>query len=393
MLLRKNKIIIFLTNALLGFIFCLPVILAGLNKKKRSESIRKILILELWGIGDLVMMSSALKSLDNAFPRAKIALLSKEPGKALFEKDPCMDEVITFDFPWTSFKGKYKICNWDWAGLRKVIARLRKENFDLILDARGDIRNNLLSFLIGGKRRIGYNWTSGGYFLTDVISSVSRDRHRVDSWIGILKYLNIENTDARPHLHISEEQEKSCDDFLRRYDIEDGSLLVGIHPGGAVKLRCWQLERFAEVAVHVRNVHKGKIFVFIEPGGFGENIPIEGDFIKVRVPLLDLPGFIKKMDLLICNDSSAMHIATAVGTDVITIFGPGDVNLIGPYSHGRAEVVMKDNVDCRPCFDHCKYDNHFCLNEVKVNEVIEAAERAINRVSDRRERLKAYGPV
>jgi len=394
MLLRKNKIFIFISNALLGLFFCLPVFIARVrNSGRKAGGVRKILILELWGIGDLVMMSSVLKPLDDVFPEARITLLSKETGKALFKRDPCLDEIITFDFPWTSFKGKYKTWKWDWVGLIRVIMALRKDNFDLILDARGDIRNNLLSFLIGGRRRIGYDWTGGGYFLTDIIHSDLNSEHRVDSWVCILNYLNIKNLDVRLSLHVSEEQEKSCDDFLKAHGVESGGLLVGIHPGGAVKLRCWQLERFARVAAHIREVHKGKIFVFVEPSGFGENIPIEGDFIKIKVALSELPTFIKKMNLLICNDSGAMHIATAVGTDVIAIFGPGEVGSIGPYNLGRAEVVMKENVDCRPCFDHCKYNSPFCVDEVKVGDVVEAAERAIKKVNDRRERLKAYGPV
>ncbi len=129
---------------------------------------KKILVLELWGIGDVVLSTGALRQLKKNFQGAEIVLLAKEHAREILFNNWDVDRVITFNFPWTRFKGKYILWAWDWLGLIKLIRQLRRERFDLVIDARGDIRNNFLSFVIGGRKRVGYDWTGGGFFLTDI---------------------------------------------------------------------------------------------------------------------------------------------------------------------------------------------------------------------------------
>jgi len=135
-----------------------------------------------------------------------------------------------------------------------------------------------------------------------------------------------------------------------------------------VKVRCWPLEKFAEIGSYAAIRHKAKVLVFVEPDGYGDDIAVTTEHVKVKVGLRQMTALISKLSLLICNDSGAMHIASAVHTPTVSIFGPGDPGSIGPYG-GNHAVVIKD-ISCRPCFDHCRYPEPICLMEISTEEVI-----------------------
>lgn len=378
MLLRKNKIIVAFLDLFVGTLFVIPLAIERALRKKNTSPLRSILIIELWGIGDLVMMSSVLKPLREHYPQAHISLLAKDTARELFAHSPYADDFIIFNFPWTRLRKKYAFWKWNWPGLLGTINKLRQKKFDLVIDARGDIRNNLLSFLINGKRRIGYSCTGGGYFLTDTLLPEGKNRHRVDTWLGLLSHLGIGADKYSPSLYITQEEEKTARNFLIKQGIKNGELLVGIHPGAKIKSRCWPLGNFAAVAEHIRNTLGVKIVVFIEPDGYGEEIPIGGEFIKAKITLREMVCLVKLIDLLVCNDSGAMHIAAAVDTKTLSIFGPGDYKRIGPYGTGHT-IIVDNEVDCRPCFDSCKHNKALCLNKISVDMVVNAANSILTK--------------
>jgi ADP-heptose:LPS heptosyltransferase len=338
-----------------------------------------ILIIELWGIGDVVLASGVLRVLKNNFPDSKIALLAKKHAKDILANNKTVDEFIIFDFPWTKFRGKYYFWKWDWIGLFKLIRLLRAERFDLILDARGDVRNNLLAFLIGAKRRVGYNWTGGGFFLTDVVKANRNKLHRVDAWATLLRYLGLKDSDLKPIVNLLPEEKEWADVFLESNGIDRNKPLVGIHPGARIKTRCWPLERFVKIAGYLRQKDIQTAF-FIEPGGYGENVSLPEGCLKVKVDLRKYMAVVKKLDFLVCNDGGAMHIATAVGTPVVAIFGPTEQEWFGPYGDNNV-VVIREGISCRPCSDRCRYKESYCLTSIAVNEVIGGVEKMFNKIN------------
>lgn len=376
MVFRRNGIAILVLDFFALSLFLIPLLISRISKRGRAADPRRILIIELWGIGDLVMMSAILKPLKDRYPYSEITLLSKTHGKELFGESGYIREFIEIDLPWTRFTKKYHWWSWDWKWLLATIRRLRKQKFDLIIDARGDIRNNLLSFLIGGRRRIGYDWFGGGFFLTEALSRSYKGKHRVEAWANILFSLRLTTEHYLPYLTVSERQNRFAENFLKEHGIKDEDLVIGIHPGAAIKNRCWPMERFAYAGEQIRDTYNARVIVFIEPGGYGDSFPMKGNFIKAKVTLYELVALIKNIDILLCNDSGAMHIATAVATPLIAIFGPGDVQRVGPFNNSEALVIQKD-FTCRPCFDNCKYDKALCLDAINTEEVITAFERIV----------------
>jgi len=353
-----------------------------LKKRKISEPLsfentKKILFIEIWGLGDLVMLSPALMNVRNEFTAAKITLLAKPHASPIFQHDGLVNTFYSFDFPWTKHKGKYFLWKWNWISLFKVIKHLRQEKFDLVFDARGDFRNNLLSFLIGAKRRVGYAWTGGGYFLTDVASLRYKDSHRVEAWLGLLEHMNIKTKHIEPALTITEGEKEWAALFLKSKGVKNGEFLIGMHPGAGVKTRCWPLERFGNIAEKLSNKYKTKIVVFISPDGYAEDFPVRPEYIKVKVPLRQLMALIGRMNILICNDAGPMHIACALRVPLLAIFGPQKPEWFGPRGEKNA-IVIHDNVSCRPCFDFCKFEMAHCLTDITETQVYEAATKVMD---------------
>jgi ADP-heptose:LPS heptosyltransferase len=342
------------------------------EKTKFSMIIERILIVELWGIGDLVIMSSILKPLRKAFPNAEITLLSKETSSHLFKYDSTLDEMVFFDFPWTAFKNKYFFWQWDFKGITRVIKKLREKKFDLILDARSDIRNQILTFLIKGRKNIGYSWKRCSLFLSHTIGDYA-NKHKVEAWHALLHHLDIQTTHAEPTLVLSDDEKVWASDFLRQRNVNSQDLVVGIHPGARIKTRCWPLERFAEVTEYIQQKYRAKIIIFIEPGGYGNDIPIRGEFLQAQVSLRQMIALIDKLGCLICNDGGPMHIASSLHIPTIAIFGPTESKWFKPWGTQHI-IVQKDGVTCRPCFDYCKHNEPFCITGISVKEVLQQAD-------------------
>lgn len=358
-------------------IFFLPLLLAErICSYRHNRNFKKILIIEIWGIGDVCIMSGILRDLRLAFPGSSISLLSKPHAELILGHSGLIDNFIKISLPWTNFNGKYRFWAWDWEGILKVITHLRREKFDLCFDARGDFRNNLLAFIIGAKRRVGFAWTGGRYLLTDAVEFDYQKRQRILAWSALLNRIGVKAGPPKPCLRPSGKLLKEAEKILELHAVRDEDLLVGIHPGAGARIRCWPMDRFAKVAESIRDNYKAKIIVFIGPDEYESDIVIRGPFIKLKLPLDLFTATASMLDLFICNDGGPMHIADALGIQVVAIFGPGSIDWFGPYSKNSKALFRKD-VACRPCFDNCRQNAPFCLNEISVDDVLKAAEEKI----------------
>jgi len=376
--MRNNSFIIGFFDAIVMILFFIPVMIRKIKRSKIESPVKEILIVELWGIGDVVMMSGILKPLRQHFPEAKISLLSKSFGKELLERNNVIDEFFEFNFPWTRFERKYCVWNWDWRGMLSIIQRLRAKKYDIVLDARGDIRNNILSYYIQSKRNIGYDLTGGDVLLTDVLSG-EENLHRVIAWQKILNYLKVASSNSGPFLVVTDEERKRARGMLERKGILPNEKIIGIHPGAGVPVRQWSLEKFSELAKRIQQEYQQQVVVFLDPEGYGDDIPVlVGKGVKIQVSLSELIPTLSNLEMLICNDSGVMHIATAVGIPVVAIFGPGNIDMIGPFGEGH-KLVMKEEVACRPCYDNCGFEKPFCIEDIKVEDVLTLVKDQIGR--------------
>lgn len=328
---------------------------------------RSILVVELWHIGDVVLSTAALSALRRRFPTARISLLAKPHAEVLLRESGLVDDFITFDFPWTAFTSKYVPWRYNPLKLLGLFRALRKRRFDASIDCRMDLRSNVLTFLSGAKRRIGYDFGGGAFLLTDAIPARPDAEHKVHDWLRLLAPLGVDTLEDAPRIALSQGERDAAERKLRALGLLRRPLVI-VHPGARQKLRRWGLEKFAAVADYVAGLG-ADVLVVADEEGYGKDLKAGSPVRFFSGDLRELMSVLACADLLICNDSGPMHIAAALGTPVIAVFGPQRKLWYGPYGPGH-RVVMQDEMPCRPCFDSCIFSEPVCLTRLDADAVI-----------------------
>ena len=305
--------------------------------------VRKILVLELWHMGDVILATPVLQCLRSMYPDARITLLAKDHARELLEGSGLADDIVTFDFPWTAMSAKYNPSRYDRAAISNVVRKLRSEEFDLSLDCRMDLRSNILTRSIGVKRRVGYDFGGGGFLLTDALPAPPPDQHKVDDWIGLLAPLRDSAPGKVPSvpdplLAVSEKEKAEATEMLLASDITGDDVVVGIHPGGSHEAKRWSVDNFAEVGRLLGERYRVRLIVFVDPEGSGSGMKTGNDALFVRTSIREMMALFTRCDLVICNDSGPMHAAAALGVPVVAIFRTGNPQAYGPRGLNHAVV-------------------------------------------------------
>jgi len=271
---------------------------------------------------------------------------------------------------------------------------LRKKRYDLTVDLSLGYQISFLLMLAGAKKRIGYNYRNRGRFLTDKLDIEGfHDKHVSEYDLDFLKLIGLErNLKSGLEFDISAEDNHWADGVLKDRGL-DKMTLIGIAPGGGKSwgdnaiYRTWGSKNFSYVAAELAKKHNVFFILF----GSGDDRPL-CDTIEKDIPdkAVNLCGnlsieqsaaLIGKCALLICNDSGILHIAVSRGVKTISIFGPVDDRVYGPYPpSGNHKAVVAEGVLCRPCyrnFRHTSCGHRACLEKINKEKVIEAAEEML----------------
>ncbi|MCL4456417.1 MAG: lipopolysaccharide heptosyltransferase II [Nitrospirae bacterium] len=322
----------------------------------------KILIRGVNWIGDAVMTMPAIKALKKAYPESKLNLLVKPSVAPIFEKDQDIDEIISYE---DRFKGVF--------GRLKLAYALRKKGFSKAFLFQNAFDAALIAFLSGIPERIGYDRDCRKFLLTKPIAFNNDDRklHHMDYYLNILKASGIAADCSDPWIHLSIDERLSARNVLSQLKRP----VLGINPGAAYgPAKRWLPERFAEVAGWFIKDTGGSVVIF---GGRDEEhiayeidkrIPENKLFLAGKTSLRELVSLISECDIFLTNDSGPMHVAYAVGTPLIAIFGSTDHGLTGPS--GNNNMVIKADLACGPCFEReCKNRDTRCMYSVSSEDV------------------------
>ncbi|HZJ00435.1 MAG TPA: glycosyltransferase family 9 protein [Gemmatimonadaceae bacterium] len=329
------------------------------------QPVQKILVLELWHMGDVVLTTSVLQSLRSMYPEASITLLAKAHACEILASSDLVDQIVTFDFPWTATSDKYDPSRYDKIAIRELVRRLRNEQFDLCLDCRMDLRSNVLTRSIGAKRRIGYDFGGGGFLLTDALEAPAADQHKVDDWMALLEPLRSSapgkiDEVPDPVLSVTDSERDDARKLLESYEIGAEDLVVGIHPGGSHAAKRWSVDNFSQVGRALAERHGAKLIVFVDPEGSGSDMQLGQNAAFVRTSIREMMALFTQCDLVVSNDSGPMHMAAALGTPVVAVFRTGNPKAYGP--RGLNSVAVGSGAPWGS------------TSEVAVEDVIEAAE-------------------
>jgi heptosyltransferase II len=367
------------------------------DAKTNLDDVTRILVFEPGSLGDMVMLMPFLKSLRTRFPRANLSLLCRTGGKkgqsyasidhasvkTLLLDQGLVDELIPVAVPWLTAVSpwkKYNPISLKWPKFVWRLARLRRRRFDLAFPSgRSDIRYNLVLWLTGAKRRVGYGYAGAGFLLTDVaVPDIARP-HQTEVCLQLLEHLGIPAILGGQLLKLSSEDEAFSANFLKGHNIEVDDLVVGIHAGARTATRTWGQERFRQVAQRLTGEFGAKVIWFGDPtdsngAALGRNI------VSASFPLREFLSVLTRCSFLVCNDSGPMHMAAAVGVPVVAIFGSTFPEWFRPPGENHRVVVRRD-MPCRPCGDHCLFDEPYCLRLIPMEQVMQAVEDALRTVA------------
>ena len=358
-----------------------PLHVAWRPPPARAASPRSFLVVEPWGLGDVVLTTPLLDALRENFSGAAITLLAKPHAELLLAHSGLVDEVIKFDFPWTAFAGKYRPSRYETAAFENLFRQLRKRDFDVSLDARRDIRSNVVTYLAGARRRIGYDFGGGAHLLTDVLPSGDQSAHKIEDWLALLVPLGVRgHASQQPRLVVTEAERATARDRLKLLGISTSAPLIGLHPGASHAVRRWDERRYSEVVADLLRDGVAEVVIFEEKKGDSAGIATSRAVPRVRTGLREMMALISECDMMMCSDSGPMHIAEALDVPVVALFGGSRSEWYGPRGE-RHSVIQVDEMPCRPCFDACIFSSARCMEGISTDRVVSATRLQLNRIA------------
>ncbi len=342
-----------------------------------QKEYKRILIVRTDRVGDVILSTPVIKALRSAYPNAYLAMVVRPYTRIIVDGNPNLDEVILYD---KDSKEK------NWFAAFKFSRELAKKKFDLAVVLNPSNRSNLIPFLAGIPRRIGYD-RKYGFLLTDRIKDTKHagKKHEIEYNLDIVRALGVEAADNSSFVPVSPESEKWAEDVLKKENILPFDKLAVINPGASEKSKMWFPERYAGVANKL--AEKGVKIIIL--GGPGDK-EIAGQVINnLRCAYINMVGnnnisqaasLLKRCALFISSDTGPMHLASCVGTPVIAILGRSQPGLSplrwGPRS--KKSVVIHKELGCEACLAHNCKKGFLCLQAITENDVLAAAEKILN---------------
>jgi len=337
----------------------------------------KVLVIKIAAIGDFLMATPALRALKLHGSGNSVTLLAGASIAAAVENNPHLDKIVYLDDA-RIFKGGF------WAKLSEVLRisrRLRRERFDLGFNFHRDWRFNMILFLAGCKKRIGFARGRKSWLLSAGVT-IEGMKHHIFHYCDLLKDQGIFCLDFKMEFPLNEAVAiAAVNKFLKPEKIIDYVVLT---PGGAANVkeemdsRRWGIENYAALAGLL--IHAGRKVLLLGSSG-DQKI---SRLIKAAQPdVIDLCGqttlseaaaLMKKARLVVCNDSGLMHLADAVGARIIAIFGPTHPEEKKPLSSGNIAVWKGGKLECSPCYHDGKFpecDHRDCMKKITPREIFE----------------------
>ena len=306
----------------------------------------KILFITLSNIGDCILTLPVLDRLREKYPQAKITCLVPTRPKEIFVNNPAVEKIVIFD-KHINFSGKVKL-----------FFSLSKENFDLVVD----LRNSFLGAVLFAKKR------NSSFRIIPREIKHSKDRHLFWAELGD----DLINKNLQQSLTIYPQDSKYIEDILSKHNLIDSNKLIVVAPGSRSQLKCWDKQNFSQLCNQL--INEGWEIVLVGDKNdqsicsYVEHKSFRTLNLCAKTSISQLAALLKKVRLLITNDSAVMHLASYLNVPIAAIFGPTNEAKYGPWS--QECVVIKKNISCRPCQKaQCPFGTLACLSSIKPNDV------------------------
>ncbi|MHB8482360.1 MAG: lipopolysaccharide heptosyltransferase II [Nitrospiria bacterium] len=344
-----------------------------------KSSVRNILIIKLSSMGDVIHTLPVPQALKTLYPGARISFLVNRQYEEILTGNPYIDEILLFDRKFRNhfFKSIFS--------LMKLVRKMRKESFDLVIDLQGLLRSGLISWASNGRNVIGLGNAREGslFFYNQVIPADNAKLHAVDRYLLIPKTMGWEEK-PQFNIKIDKKDKVFVEDFIKAEKVKSYLKLIGIQPVARWKTKEWSGANFAKLADLIQQNQEYQV-VFL--GSREELLQVQKIVRQMKtlpiiatgkVNLKQLAALLKKCEILITNDSGPMHLAAALNIPVIALFGATDFRRTGPY--GDQHLILHKDIFCSPCLNrNCLNKNRpmECMETITPEEVFEALKKIV----------------
>ncbi|MDP8265786.1 MAG: lipopolysaccharide heptosyltransferase II [Candidatus Aceula meridiana] len=352
---------------------------------------KRILIVNIFGIGDVLFTTPLIQNIKKAMPDVVIGYMSNRRTSGFLEDNPQIDKVFVYEKDeYRKFykESKKKVIK----KFQNFLALIKQEKFDVVIDVSLNEYVGFFLWLSGIPVRIGFNYKNRSPFLTKKIPLESyKDKHVIESYLEILKYLDVPVASKEMSMPLNPKDVTWAQDFLLQKQIAPDQKLIAIIPGGgaswgkAAKYKRWPAENYTKLADKIVEKTSDKIILL---GGNEESALCKAIAQKTKAPLVEAFGtttvgqfaaLIARCQVAVVNDGGPLHVAVAQGIKTVSIFGPVDENVYGPYPQDGHKVAHAA-IACRPCYRRFRVSDcshHNCLKLITVENVFKKVEEVL----------------
>ncbi len=327
---------------------------------------KRILVIKLSALGDVILSIPSLRSLRRKYPNAWISVLVGRKSRQIIRNCPYADDVIVYE----ESGGRL-------SSALQMARLLAKEDFDVVVDLQNNRVSHFLAFACGAQLRAGHNNGKWAFFLNRRSSGDFRQIPPLEHQFEVLKLIGVEAAEKQLELWTDKKEEDAVKAFLESQWVSPSQTLVGINPGSSLRwpTKQWPVENFAKLCDELarRNIR-------VVLTGSAEEAPIAEEIFRLtrnkpvnaigRTSITELVALVRRCQVFVSSDSAPMHIASGVQVPLVAIFGPTDPkrHLVAPRQY---QVFWKE-LQCSPCYLRSCPIGHVCMKKIGMQEVLDS---------------------
>lgn len=332
--------------------------------------LKNILIVKLSAIGDVIHALPVASAIKKCYPEVRITWIVEKPAYSILADNPNIDELLVFD------KTKFKTVSGLIKNSMELSKLLKERKFDLTLDLQGLFKSAAIAWLSGADKRLVYcNAREMSHVISERICGSHSDGHIVDRYLDVARYIGCQNEQAEFSIHFSDEDVKKSAAIAKHAGLDLDQKFIVIAPGTNWATKCWPTSHFAKLA----DLIYGQKFIPVVIGAPNDERLFEEIAAQSAIPPINLTGkttlkqlayIIKQAQMFVGGDTGPMHLAVAVNTKTIALFGPTDPARNGPY--GTNNKVITTPASCAGCWKRSCDKN--CMEMIHPSDVFQAVQ-------------------
>ena len=341
-----------------------------------------ILIVKLSAIGDVIHTLPALNAIRRHYPEAHITWLVEEAAAGLVTGHPALNRVIVV--PRKSWMKRFDRRSYKQTILDVIrfIGRVRDTRYQLVLDFQALLKSSIWIALSRGNRKVGFgrgmeHMESSWLFLNERIPPISMEVHALDRGLHLLRAIGVPADVVEYRLPIRDADRRWSQALLEQAPGNADGLLLAMNPAAKWETKLWDPRKFSRLADRIIETHRARIVFTGAEEDHPEMDAIINDMqhaalnVAGRTSLMELAALYEGVTTVVTTDTGPMHLAAAVGTPTVALFGPTAPWRTGPYGSGHR--IVRSGPPCSPCFKRdCAHPE--CMTNISVGQVMDAVE-------------------